>query len=439
MNDERMPRPDESTIWATIRFEPDEGAVEALWAGLSSSLDATPQRPRRVVTWPWSSALPGISRQQPRVPGPALAALAVVGLVAVMATIGLIAGHRVPPPFGLAKPGLIAFDDGGDIVVVEPDGTGRRALTSGPADDVRPTWSPDGTLIAYWSLPPGGTVASLMVMDGDGSQPRVAATNELSLDVSGRPVADWLDIAWSPDSRFVAFTGGIIGQSQVEVARADGSASARIGDPALLGQTPSWSPDGKRLAFRGGRADRERGVYVMNADGSDIVRLTKVVADDDGNTYSYFQPIWSPDGASILYSRMVGISSTRSFNRYQVFAVGADGGSERALSDDQTFNANPVWSPDGSRVAYMQWRGEGPSHVVVVRADGSDPITIQVAGWASLHWSPDGLALVSDGTDRNTGVVVSSLADGKTLTIPLTSTVATDTDAGATSWQRLAR
>ena len=140
MNSERLPRPDDPMVWSTIRKEPDDVAVAAVRVRLSDRLETTPQHAPRIITWPWSPALPAVSRRSPRIGGRAVATFATVALVALVALIAAVAvvtiGRRVPQPLGLAAPGLIAFDDGGDIVVVDQDGTGRRELTF-----ARPTMS----------------------------------------------------------------------------------------------------------------------------------------------------------------------------------------------------------------------------------------------------------------------------------------------------------
>ena len=74
-----------------------------------------------------------------------LASLAAIG-------VGSQPGPDPAPPFGLARNGLIAFDSGGDIWVAEPDGSDPRLFVSGPGFDIDPTFSPDGTKLAFWSL-----------------------------------------------------------------------------------------------------------------------------------------------------------------------------------------------------------------------------------------------------------------------------------------------
>ena len=95
-----------------------------------------------------------------------------------------------------------------------------------------------------------------------------------------------------PDGRRIAFDSQRDGNREIYVMDADGSGVARLthnGDDDL---TPSWSPDGRRIAFAsGGRARLD--IYVMNADGSGATRLT----DNDGGT-----PAWSPDGRRIAFT-----------------------------------------------------------------------------------------------------------------------------------------
>ncbi len=446
MTDERRPRSTDPSIWSAIRRDPDEGAIEALWSGLAVSLDATPQKSRRIVDLPWSSGMPGVTRVWPRAAGPAIALLALVALLAVSAVIGLVvASRRLPPPIGLAKPGLIAFDIGGDIFVANADGTGRRVVTSGPADDVQPTWSPDGTRIAFWSLAPGQPFASLAIIDADGSHLRTVATKDLTIDSSGKISLDVYEFAWSPNGRSIAFTGGINQALKIVVASADGTGSSVIGDTASEYQTPAWSPDGSKIVFRGGRSDRDRGVYVMDADGSHIRRLTTPDGTDWGNTDSYFDPVWSPDGGHIAYLRRAGPAYVDSvgWSPLRVWVVDADGSNARMLSFDAYDDDVPVWSPDGSRIAYREWQDGDHARTFVVTSNGVDPIAVgSSVSHSMLSWSPDGSAIASmanDAVSPGADIVVSSIDSRTTVRFPATETdMQTEIDRGDPSWQRLA-
>ena len=162
-----------------------------LEAALTRS-DRTRQRPGWLILEHWLS--PRSTGAAARLGNAALLLAILAFLVALALAIGVIVGsrQRLTPPFGPAKAGLITLDLAGDIVVANPDGTGRTNLTSGPDADIRPTFSPDGTLIAYESGLADGSWA-VIVMNADG-QHRVTLDGHLT-DVG--------DLVWSPDSRRV--------------------------------------------------------------------------------------------------------------------------------------------------------------------------------------------------------------------------------------------
>ncbi len=457
MNDHRAPQISDRLVRAAIRQDPPGGTAEALWHRLVVALGETPQRRRRVISWPWTPALPGLapSTSSRRLRGVALVvalALLVASSIAIIGIIGSL--HRLPAPFGLAKPGLIAFDSGGDIVVANADGTGRQQLTSGPESDIQPTFSPDGTRIAYQSLAAGGATVELVVMGADGAHRMTIATKPASISVGNETSIDWRRLSWSPDNRYLTYTGFFEGRPQIFVARSDGTGSTLIGDRTLEGQDPTWSPDGALIAFRGGRYDKDRGIYLMNIDGSGVRRLTKPDDDSIGNTYSYFAPVWSPDGRWIAYSKLPAAYVQ------QVWVVGVDPGVERAISNATEWNDSPAWSPDGSRLAYFKsptWtlsfgrfvvvRPDGSSELVLSPSVGGAPagermLAISVAG--APVWSPDGSKLVGRTYSPNfpylSSVTIIDIAQGTSIVLPPSgSTEASGSELqGTPSWQRLA-
>ena len=245
-----------------------DGLLEASLA----RVETTRQRPSWLVPDRW---LPADRSGVARIRTVALLALTLALLIASAITIGLLVGshRRLPSPFGIARPGLIAFDLGDDIFVANPDGTGRRQITSGRSVG-GPTFSPDGTLIAYLASA-ADMSTSLSVMGADGGRPTTIADH----------LAEVGDIVWSPDSRRVAFGGHILGESgfHVFVAALDHPGAIRLGGPDLFGVEPSWSPDGRSIAFKhidsvDANYYGDGALWLTNTDGSSPRPLAKVAA-----------------------------------------------------------------------------------------------------------------------------------------------------------------
>jgi TolB protein len=379
--------------------------------------------------------------------------VAVVALVTAMIIVGfMIAGSvdRRPAPFGPARPGLMAFVSGGQIFVANPDGSGQRALTAQGEDAQHPTWSPDGRKLAYWSIvfvpessPPDSKtdysahyLGALTVIDADGQRPVVIDTRRIP--TSDSPLSFPPLVAWAPDSERLAYAAPIDVVSRIFLARADVPGSMAIGDPALPALHPAWSPDGMTIAFSGGKYDSDRGVYLMNADGSDIRPLSTVPGTVD------FSPAWSPDGASIAFT-------AGSLCAEQVWVIRADGSGERAILNDPAFSpSGQSWSPDGTMMAFSRHPGGGyctsgsyTGAVVVANADGSGMRVLRESGvygtgfqWP-IVWSPDGKSilafLASSGSSRGEAIIQLPVDGSEPIVIDVTGLGGQEAD-----WQRLA-
>ena len=117
----------------------------------------------------------------------------------LVATVAFIGARPSQPPLGAATNGLLAFASGGDIIVVEPDGTGRRSLVGGASQIGGMAYSPDGRRLAYWSRALAGAPWDLIIVDADGGSPVTVA--------SGVSVAyDPSQPAWSPNGATIAYS-----------------------------------------------------------------------------------------------------------------------------------------------------------------------------------------------------------------------------------------
>jgi Tol biopolymer transport system component len=260
--------------------------------------------------------------------GAALAAL-------VVAVAG--AGAKGPP-----RNGLIAFwsDLGPAVVfVMEPDGTGRRRLTSSNVRSKGAAWSPDGKHAAlYGAIAADSDNFDIFVVDADGSHRR-RLTSDPAREVQP---------AWSPDGRRIAY----VRDDDIWIMDSDG------GDQHLAirnGGEPSWSPDGRRFTYGSLRKGRVQ-VFSANLDGSEERKLTRGRADSE-------MPSWSPDGRRITFT-------TFRNGETDVYVMRADGSHERRLTRSRSRDEAASWSPDGRKIVFSSYRN-GNGEIYVMHADGT--------------------------------------------------------------------
>jgi TolB protein len=285
---------------------------------------------------------------------------------------------------------------------MKPDGSGAKALTqltAGGADsglNSPPAWSPDGSKIAFESSRALdgsnnsniGSIGNIWVINADGSsaKPLTQLTNATSL----RPI-------WSPDGSKIAFVsiraldGSDNGNSvfNIWLMNADGSGvkpltqlTARLSDS----DQPVWSPDGSKIAFESSRAlDGSNSanpidsgnIWVVNADGSGTQPLTQLTASTS------LQPVWSPNGTKIAYASTRALDGSDADNfSLNIWVMNADGSGAKPLTQltATTLSDEPVWSPDSSKIAFASSRALDGSNnanpnettnIWIVNADGS--------------------------------------------------------------------
>ena len=205
-----------------------------------------------------------------------------------------------------------------EIYVMNADGSAQTRLTTNPADDGYPSWSPDGKYIAFDSTRNGD--GEVFVMNADGSGLR-NATRNLGNDYNP---------AWSPDGTRIAFDSTRSGNDEIYVMNANGSAQTRLTNNSANDNAPAWSPDGEYIAFVSNR-DGHFQIYAMGVDGSDPLNLS----NDSSNDVA---PAWSPDGTRIAFQ-------SDSDGRPEIFAMNADGSGVTNLTNNPAGNYSPAWGP----------------------------------------------------------------------------------------------
>ncbi len=148
---------------------------------------------------------------------------------------------------------------------------------------------------------------------------------------------------------------------------------------------PTWSPDGKRIAFVSDRNNNQSQIWVIDADGKNLMRLTDGFHDDN--------PDWSPDGTTIAYHSQRKRTGEYPFGvpLYELYLMDSDGSNQRQLVGEDSIE--PCWSPGGTRIVFLFSRklGELPQ-LHVVDPDGANmrKLTHNIGETASPAWSPDG-------------------------------------------------
>ena len=317
------------------------------------------------------------------------------GRKALALALGTVLAAVVPASAQAAFPGAngpIVWsantgDQGGgtmEIWVMDADGTGKDQVTDNALSDDRPAISPDGQKIVFQSSrtalgePSNNTELIRVDVDGTGEE---ALTDDSVND---------FDPTFSPDGTRIVWSRG----ADIWVMDSDGTDPANLTNtPLAFEAAPEFSPDGTKIAFTSnGRASGNPGdpydpnnVWVMNANGSNRVKLTEAAPapTPDGN----FDPSWSPDGARIAYVASFGSADN------EIYVMDADGTDEVALTSTAVNETQPVFSPDGTLVAFTSPGGDSE----IVTSSSSPPasggpftfLTSNAVTDEYAYWGPD--------------------------------------------------
>ncbi|MGB5399866.1 MAG: protein kinase [Thermoanaerobaculia bacterium] len=329
--------------------------------------------------------------------------------------------------------GIREFDGGGaqrEIGTIRADGGEPRWVVEDSAVDWSPVWSPGSESLYYisdrggsaniWRIgldPASGEatgqprpltapsrLVSRIAISGDGKQmvftdenvsSNVARVELETASGAGLPVAvtrgssEFVQAQASPDGEWVAFrsTGS---QEDLYVVRADGSDLLQLTDDSAKDRRPSWSPVGEQILFYSDRSGRYE-FWVMNRDGSGLEQVT------DGEGDSFFYPKWSPDGEKISAttsnsSAIWDLSLTKPARDYELLPP---------IDEDGRYLFDPEWSPDGTRLAGVVLRANqapsGNEGVAIYSLDSGEYEIIYEPeeGLAVLgaYWRSDGLGM----------------------------------------------
>jgi dipeptidyl aminopeptidase/acylaminoacyl peptidase len=264
-----------------------------------------------------------------------------------------------------------------------------------------------------------------------------AAARQVS---AGKQARDEASVAWSPDSKMIAFLSDAAapgGQQQLYVANAATGAARKLTSVKGFLASPSWSPDGKSIALLfTENAQRASGPLVAEVAQTGVIKeaVTEqrlAIVDVSGGMLKQISPAdmycyeydWSPDSQRLVTSAAHG-NGDNNWWVAQLYTIAAAGGAMQPIYKPSLQIANPAWSRDGKSIAFIEGLmsdfGFTGGDVFVVPAGGgaAKNLTPEIKASPSwLTWTRAGEVLFAEHIDGGSGVATVDPATGAVRTL----------------------
>lgn len=257
-------------------------------------------------------------------------ALALAAVVAALAARGASSQSHDLLTFVIRNDVIDAIEVRTGICTMATDGSRQILMHESSGDDTNPSWTSDGSMLAFENYDPQDSREFVLIMRADGTF--IGHVPPLGRHPS-----------WSPDGRSIVYT-----YNANLVVRDVQTWTRRQITRSRQDTSPAWSPSGTEIAFSRARVGGRRDLYVVHPDGTGLRRLTHDTSDNA-------EPSWSPDGSRLVYVR-----------NGRLYVIRSDGRAPRPLSRTPILGHSPAWSPDGDLIAFVDAHG-----ISTVRPDGT--------------------------------------------------------------------
>ncbi|MGQ9630780.1 MAG: LamG-like jellyroll fold domain-containing protein [bacterium] len=296
-------------------------------------------------------------------------------------------------PAGASGPGLYKKN---------ADGSGTPTLivlTGATANNLK--WSPDGSKVV-WDEEPSANNYEIYVRNSDGSG--VTVNVSVSANSARGP-------SWAPDSIWIAWYGfdGADANYDIFIQKYNDPASQQqlTVSPATKNmKSPAWSPLGNKIAYCGWDGSDYEIYVISDGDGNWETTGDRTTTQVTNNSVNEADPQWSPDGSKLVYQSYV------SSGNWEIYTANADGtGTPTRFTNNSVNDFSPRWSPDGSKIAWVG--SDGDPEIYVKNSDNSGSamnVTNNSSAETSVVWSADSSSVLYYRQDD--GKIYAKAADG---------------------------
>jgi len=234
-------------------------------------------------------------------------------------------------------------DENDELYMMDYDGYNQTRLTFNKYKDYMPSWSMDGSKIAYTVY--RGGLTGLYMLDVFAGKRSEIYTKGTSYGAS-----------FSPNGKKMVFCStGDESNAELYIAESDGSRCKRLTFNKAIDTAPSWSPTNREIAFTSDRGGTPQ-IYIMDAEGSNVRRMSF------GGNY-HDAPAWAPTGDRIAYV-------SRVYSIFDIYILNLQSQQIVKLTESNARNESPCWSPDGRHLIFSSNRS-GSIQLYTIDYDGS--------------------------------------------------------------------
>jgi TolB protein len=253
-----------------------------------------------------------------------------------------------------------------EIWAMDYDGKNQRPVTKYRSISTTPAVSPDGTRLAFTTYARGQPTIEVFSLETLRKLPFFNQNASMNATPS-----------FTPDGKRIVFSSTLAGgYAQIYIADANGSNLDRLTTVRAVEVEPKVNPKtGREIVFVSGRSGPQQ-IYRMNLEGTDIVRLTT----GEGEASN---PAWHPDGQHIAFAWTRGFEP----GNFNVFVMNVATREYVQLTHGAGRNENPTWAPDGRHLVFASKRG-GRTHIYTMLADGTQVKQLTTEGENTMPvWS----------------------------------------------------